>query len=141
MKVYLAAPLFTPMECEFNIAMQGTALANCGVELCLPQDLPYKGDDAQMIQRQDLELLNSCDGVLALCNGAEIDSGTAFEIGYAYAMGKDILIFRNDKRPYFNAMIRGCMHHASTYDEIINYYRKLIGGELCPTPPRHKTPR
>lgn len=38
------------------------------------------------------------DGMLAVLDGADVDSGTASEIGYAFALGKRILGYRGDFR-------------------------------------------
>lgn len=50
----------------------------------------------------NMKLIDECDIVLANCNvfrGKEMDSGTAFEIGYAAAKGKQILCYCADLRP------------------------------------------
>ncbi len=48
---------------------------------------------AQWIYRANAQLIQSADGVMANLNpfrGAEPDSGTAFEVGYAVALGKPV---------------------------------------------------
>ncbi len=42
--------------------------------------------------------IDDCDAVLAILDGTDVDSGTAAEIGYAYARGKPILGYRGDFR-------------------------------------------
>ena len=99
MKVYLAAPLFTLEERNHNhevAQMLETYVKD--LEVCLPQCVEADGSGiAQDILKDDLNLLDSCDAVLALCNGPDVDSGTAFEVGYALASGKDVVIYRNDR--------------------------------------------
>jgi nucleoside 2-deoxyribosyltransferase len=43
-------------------------------------------------------LIDRCDAVFAVLDGVDVDSGTAAEIGYAYARGKRILGYRGDFR-------------------------------------------
>ncbi|MEK6873362.1 MAG: nucleoside 2-deoxyribosyltransferase [Nanoarchaeota archaeon] len=38
------------------------------------------------------------DGILAILDGQEIDSGVASEVGFAYGLGKRIVAYRNDFR-------------------------------------------
>ena len=39
-----------------------------------------------------------CDVVVALLDGAQVDDGTAWEIGYAYAKGMPVIGLRTDFR-------------------------------------------
>ena len=51
------------------------------------------------VGRRNAEFLDRCDGVLAVLDGADVDSGTAAEIGYAMARGKPVVGLRTDLRP------------------------------------------
>lgn len=42
--------------------------------------------------------IDRADAVLAVLDGADVDSGTAAEIGYAFALGKSIVGYRGDWR-------------------------------------------
>ena len=42
--------------------------------------------------------IDECDAVLAVLDGPDVDSGTACEIGYAFAKGKPIIGYRSDFR-------------------------------------------
>jgi nucleoside 2-deoxyribosyltransferase len=42
--------------------------------------------------------IDACDAVFAVLDGVDVDSGTAAEIGYAFARGKPILGYRGDFR-------------------------------------------
>jgi nucleoside 2-deoxyribosyltransferase len=46
----------------------------------------------------NLAAIDGCDLVLAVLDGVDVDSGTASEIGYAFAKGKPILGYRGDYR-------------------------------------------
>jgi len=57
---------------------------------------------ARWIYQANLALIQRADAVLANVNafrGAEPDSGTAFEIGYATALGKPVWAYTSDPRP------------------------------------------
>ena len=50
------------------------------------------------IGRGNQKAIDSCDVVLANLDGQDVDSGTAAEIGYAFAKGKPIIGYRGDLR-------------------------------------------
>jgi nucleoside 2-deoxyribosyltransferase len=112
-RIYLAGPLFTTPEREWNVAL-ATRLRAAGHEVFVPQEHPAAMPTAEAIFRKDLELLDQADTVVAIMDGADPDSGTCWECGYAYAKGKTVVLFRSDLRgtgdsddmPY-NAMLIG----------------------------------
>ncbi len=48
--------------------------------------------------RSNAERIDDADGVVAILDGVDVDSGTASEIGYAFARGKHIEGLRTDWR-------------------------------------------
>jgi nucleoside 2-deoxyribosyltransferase len=44
------------------------------------------------------ELIRSCDVVLAVLDGVDVDSGVAAEVGFAYALGTPVIGWRSDFR-------------------------------------------
>lgn len=50
------------------------------------------------IARRNERRIRDCDGVIAVLDGVDVDSGTASEIGFAYALGKRIDGLRTDFR-------------------------------------------
>ncbi len=128
MKIYLAGPLFTTPERDFN-AQLATRLRSAGHDVFVPQDHPASDGSAAAIFRKDLAGLEWAEGVVAIMDGADPDSGTAWECGYAYAMRKPVVLFRSDIRgsgdsddfPY-NAMLIGAAdahieRHLGSVDE------------------------
>lgn len=113
MKIYLAGSLFTTPEREFNVQL-ADRLRTAGHDVYLPQEHPASERTGAAIFRKDLEGLDWADGVVAIMDGADPDSGTCWECGYAYAMKKPVVLFRSDVRgsgdaadiPY-NAMLIG----------------------------------
>ena len=101
MRVYVAGPLFTDAEREFN-ARLAARLEGAGYRVFLPQrDTPQdqagSGYAARIFQA-DLVGLNRADVVLAVCDGIPVDDGTAWEIGYAFARGLPVVGLRTDSR-------------------------------------------
>lgn len=113
MRIYLAAPVFTTPEREWNAGL-AARLGAGGHEVFVPQDHPAGERTGLAIFRKDLEGLDWADTVVAIMDGADPDSGTCWECGYAYARGKTVILFRSDIRdagderdiPY-NAMLIG----------------------------------
>ena len=100
MRVYLAGPLFTAAERGFNLAL-ARQLEKLGYRVFLPQrDVPAaRGRHrTRRLYEGCLRGLRSADVVVAICDGATADDGTAWEIGYAVAIGKAVYAVRTDRR-------------------------------------------
>lgn len=100
MRVYLAAPLFTEAERAFNLVL-ARALEAAGHDVYLPQrdTPPAEGAGRTMaIFQANLEALAKADAVVAVCDGAQVDDGTAWEIGYAYGRNLQVFGLRTDSR-------------------------------------------
>ena len=101
-RVYLAAPLFSEAERVFN-ASAARLLSNHLFDVHLPQEA---GDDSDMRDIREQErlfnfnkaALENSDFIVAIIDGADADSGTAWEMGYAYARGKPVIALRTDFR-------------------------------------------
>ena len=63
----------------------------------LPRVAAFKATAAQIGKAND-EMIRSCDIVLGVLDGAELDSGTVSEIGFAAALGKRCYGLRTDFR-------------------------------------------
>jgi nucleoside 2-deoxyribosyltransferase len=98
MKVYLAGPLFTAAELDFNRKLRDL-LENAGHKVWLPQEhtaaVPRK---AEVVFQQLLTAIDEADAVVANMDGSDPDSGTCWECGFAYARGKPVIAFRTDIR-------------------------------------------
>lgn len=51
-----------------------------------------------MIARNNAEAIRQCDILIAILDGTDVDSGTAAEVGYAFALNKKIFGYRGDFR-------------------------------------------
>jgi nucleoside 2-deoxyribosyltransferase/predicted secreted protein len=101
-RIYLAAPLFSEAERTYNALLADMLRKNL-FEVYLPQDA---GDDYGMRKNEEQEKLFSAnkkaleeaDIIVAIIDGADADSGTAWEMGYASARGKRVVALRTDFR-------------------------------------------
>ncbi len=96
MTIYLAGPLFTTAEQEFNRQLC-IALQDAGHEVWLPQEHEPRERTATAIFEEDVAGLDSCHVVVANMDGPDPDSGTCWEVGYAYRK-KPIILYRTDFR-------------------------------------------
>ena len=104
LRAYLAAPLFTQSERQWNRRLAAAVEAALpGVRVVLPQDFRVEGryNDKRTYEnifRKCLEEIAAADALVAVLDGADADSGTAFEVGYAYARGVPVVGLRTDYR-------------------------------------------
>jgi nucleoside 2-deoxyribosyltransferase len=95
MKLYFAGPLFTSGEREWNAEITA-ALRAAGHEVFLPQE-QEPGRDSAGVFAGDVGGIDWADGLLAIMDGPDPDSGTAWEVGYAFRK-KPIVLIRTDFR-------------------------------------------
>ena len=104
---YLAAPLFNERERRFNSEI-ADALSSC-CEVFLPQrdglllaDLLREGVSLDVAETRIFErdriALSQCNLLIAVLDGAHIDEGVAFEVGFANARGALCLGLQSDVR-------------------------------------------
>ena len=97
MRVYLASPLFDDEECK-NIAKAEKILRDKGLVLFSPREHEVREGDVGSLSWSletfalDVRGIDSCDVVVALYYGNYSDSGTAWEMGYAFAAHKPVVV-------------------------------------------------
>lgn len=96
MKLYFAGPIFTTPERTWNAEVTA-ALRSAGHEVFLPQE-QEPGKDGPGIFAADVGGIDWADGLVAIMDGPDPDSGTAWEVGYAFGTRKSILLVRTDFR-------------------------------------------
>jgi nucleoside 2-deoxyribosyltransferase len=67
--------------------------------------------------------IDRCDAVFACLDGVDVDSGTAAEIGYAFAKGKPIVGYRGDFR-------LSADNEGSTVNLQVEYFIRQSGGDV-----------
>ncbi len=105
-QIYLAGPLFSQAERDFNRNLRDR-LVEMGFGVFLPQEDGEDNIETRMHERQmcifenDVRGIDEADMVLAVLDGgSDVDSGTAWEMGYAYAKGKKVLGLKTDFRTF-----------------------------------------
>ena len=101
MKIYVASPLFTAEEKKV-INEVAAVLHRAGYETYLPMEhgVPdawsYTNEEwAHKMFVLDKEAIDDCDAVLCIYYGMNSDSGTAWEVGYAYGKDKKVIIYHH----------------------------------------------
>jgi len=103
MRIFLAAPLFSESEREFNEKV-ARELRKAGLEVWMAQEAPFIKDgtdeEKRSIYEEDTTALKNSDAVVAALDGIDVEAGVAFEIGYAAALGKPIIGLKTDYRTF-----------------------------------------
>lgn len=105
--IYLAAPLFNQQERDFNKFIKESLKSHFNVFLpqedgLLLETLLNDGMDLHTAEKKifsaDVNAMKSSDILLAILDGACIDEGVAFEIGYMKALNKQCIGLQTDIR-------------------------------------------
>lgn len=102
-KIYLAGPFFNHQERKVKALIKEHLEDMCALneryEVCDPQTEPRMESWEQpndhwgaQVFVGDIDLIDRCDMVVAIDWGLYGDCGTAWEIGYAYAKRKSVII-------------------------------------------------
>jgi nucleoside 2-deoxyribosyltransferase len=107
-QIYLAGPLFTQGEQDFNVSL-AERLSASDYQVFLPQQ-ECTGCEGEDIYKTCLTGLRAAAIVVAILDGADADSGTCWECGYAASRDIPIVAVRTDFRISgdtggFNAML------------------------------------
>lgn len=78
----------------------------------------------RVLGQRNVVAIDRCDAVLAILDGADVDSGTAAEVGYAAARGKPVVGLRTDLR-------RVGDNPAATVNLQVEHFIAASGGRLC----------
>ena len=131
--VYLAAPLFSEAELDFNRKLRDE-IKRAGFKVFLPQEdsnnIKDKKTRQKIIFGENKAAIINSDIIVAVIDGTDVDSGTAWEIGFAYARGKPIFGLRTDFRTLgiegtVNLMIERSVVLFANISELLNRLRSL----------------
>jgi nucleoside 2-deoxyribosyltransferase/predicted secreted protein len=128
-RVYLAAPLFSEAERSYNVSLTSLLKKNL-FEVYLPQEAGDDSDTRKESEQQslfaaNLRELEDSDVVVAIIDGADADSGTAWEMGYAFAHKKPVFALRTDFRrvghhEHVNLMLEQSATVVTTTDQLLS---------------------
>ena len=138
-RVYLAAPLFSEAERTYNTTL-ATLLQKNLFEIYLPQEA---GDDSDTRKESEqnhlfchnIKALEESDIVVAVIEGADADSGTAWEMGYAWAQKKPVIALRTDfRRVGHHEHVNLMLEQSSTVITSSEALLAALGSPLLPGP-------
>ncbi len=106
-RMYLAGPLFSEAEREYNLRLK--KLLQPFFDVYLPQEdgglmveMIAEGmrpeQAASRVFTTDVDAIKACDILLIILDGRSIDEGAAFELGFAFAQGKPCYGLKTDSR-------------------------------------------
>ena len=134
-RVYLAAPLFSEAERVFNTSV-ARLLRTHLFDVHLPQEAGDDSDTRDIQEQERLFLFNktaleNSDFIVAIIDGADADSGTAWEMGYAFALGKPVIALRTDFRrvghhEYVNLMLEQSAKVVVSTEELLRELQSLF---------------
>lgn len=144
-KVYLASPLgFAESTQEFMTVLENV-LRQCGYAVLNPWRLAPENWFREAFEVKDVErrrqalhnvnmrvganneqAIRDCDLIVGVLDGADVDSGTASEIGFGYAIGKRIYGYRGDFR-------RAGDNEGSLVNLQVEYWIEKSGGRIVTT--------
>ena len=134
MKVYLASPFFNDEENRYYEEMI-KMLRNEGHKVFVPKEheIPNAWDLPNAIWGEsvfavDILGIQRCDVVVVLNHGMYSDSGTAWECGYAYALGKDVVNVLCGEGNFSLMMLNGCNTYIKFEDFSKWFLEHLVQG-------------
>ena len=135
-KIYIAGPLFNEGD-RYTNQVNSDKLRELGYTTFLPQEIVITNKSTELVKAgcffMDLVAIKNCDCLVVNCNGIDIDSGTAAEIGLGYGLNKKLILYKSDVRNYYNDVYRlnnfvgGLVDNkvCRTIDEVIDELKKL----------------
>lgn len=145
MKIYLASPLGFAASTRHYMDELARALAGTGITVHNPWESDF-GPEFQRansipdhaervaalrrlntrVARANEEAIRAADMVLAVLDGVDMDSGTASEMGFAFALGKRVHGLRTDTRLIGD-------NEGSVVNLQVQYWIEASGGKLVRT--------
>ena len=123
--IYMAGPLFNEGD-RYTNQRNSDRLRALGYTTFLPQEVVITNKSTVLVKAacfyMDLKAIRLADALVVNCNGIEIDSGTAAEIGLGYGLGKKLVLYKSDVRNYYNETFR-----------LNNFVGGLVDNRVCST--------
>lgn len=123
MKIYLASPLFTEFE-RNNVATTAQYLRSKSHQVYVPMEHTVENawdlenhDWAKRVFDEDVNAIRECDEVYCIYYGLYSDSGTAWECGFAYGIGKPVKLIDNSNDEVSLMMVNGAQNPSDFYSK------------------------
>ncbi len=100
-KIFIAGPIFSEGERDYNLRIDSIC-KEIGCKTFMAQrDVGIVANNTlEEAFNSDLNNLKNSDIIVANLDGVDVDSGTAWELGYASSLNKPIIGIRSDVRMY-----------------------------------------
>lgn len=111
MKVYVAGPWVFRPDAKEHAEHLRKLLLDAGFHALIPID--NEASNSLSIKVGNMKMIEECDYIIADITpfrGVSVDAGTAFEIGYAYALNKGVFLWSEDKSEYKTRVTPDGMH-------------------------------
>ena len=123
MKIYLASPLFTEFERE-NVKAVANYLRAKGHSVYVPMEHSIENawdysnaEWARMVFEEDVKAIRECDEVHCIYYGLYSDSGTAWECGFAYALGKPVELIDQSNNEVSLMVVNGAKNKEKFFEK------------------------
>jgi nucleoside 2-deoxyribosyltransferase len=143
LRIYLSGPLFSQAERRWNRELAAALEERiAGADVILPQDFKPGGTYNSRAFFRELfaecvDGVRTADVVVAVVDGPDVDSGTAFEMGVAHECGIPVVGLRTDFRESqdrgVNLVIAGActtMLRAMSFGEDMDQLAKDLAGKI-----------
>ncbi|WP_066499432.1 nucleoside 2-deoxyribosyltransferase [Abyssisolibacter fermentans] len=126
-QVYIAGPLFTQGDRWF-LEKIDNELDSRGLTTYLPHRdaglCPSDGHETEFFYINDVKAIDECEFIVAVLHGTDVDSGTAWEMGYGFAREKPIIAIGEDIRiageiTNVNLMLSNSSQVCFTFEEFL----------------------
>lgn len=122
MKVYLASPLFTEYEREKVKEVAAELRKYHEVYVPMEHQIENAWDKpnwiwAQKVFAEDVKQIQKCDLVVCIYYGLYSDSGTAWECGYAYGIGKQVRLLDYSNEEVSLMVVNGSYNNYEFFDK------------------------
>jgi len=140
-RLYLAGPLFSEAELTYNKYLK--EILSPYFEVYLPQEdgglMVKMVEDgipidtaAQKVFIGDMRAIKECDLLLIILDGRSVDEGAAFELGFAFAIGRQCIGLQTDMRrllPLGNNPMLSCALNQTfqSVDELLAWAATEVG--------------
>ena len=119
-KIYLAGPFFSLAQLWLVEEARNTFLA-MGLRVFSPYHDVGHGS-AEDVVHKDLDAIHECELMFAIGDG--LDSGTVFEMGYAKALGKPVVMYTENESEEDKKMMEGS--HCILCDDFVTAIYRMV---------------
>ena len=128
MKIYLAGPFFNKIE-RSNVEKARDILRSRNFDVFVPMEHKIEGGESmpndiwgKKVFELDKNAISGVDCMVVMYYGMYSDSGTAWEVGFAKALNKKIVVVHIDQQQESSLMIvNGCDVNLSCIEDLKNF--------------------